>query len=77
MPMAINLLVTMASTKQKSNFFNVSTGLVWMQTSLIISKPATDVKFNKPMTTRRQLSSQHCLNLQSPINEFMLIFLAH
>jgi hypothetical protein len=75
--MAINLLVTMAFTKQKNGSFNVSTGLVWMLTSLIISKLATDVKFDEPTTARRLLSSQLCLNLQTPINEFTLIFLAH
>jgi hypothetical protein len=72
--MAINLLVMTASTKQKNDSFNVSTGLVWMPTSLIISKLATDVKFDKPMTAHRQPSSQLYLNLQSPINEFTLIF---
>jgi len=46
MPMAINLLVMMASTKQKNDFSNVSTGLVWMPTSLIILKLATYVKFD-------------------------------
>jgi hypothetical protein len=77
MPVAINLLVMMASIKQKNDSSNVSTGLVWMLTSLIISKPATDVKFDKPTTARRQLYSKLYLNIQSQINAFTLIFLAH
>ena len=54
--------VMMVSTKQKSAFYNVSTGLAWTLTSLPTSSPATDVNFAAKMTDCRQLFSQHCLN---------------
>ncbi len=68
--------VMMASTKQKSAFYNVSTSPAWTLTSPPTSSPATDVNFTAKMTDRRPPFSPHCLNPLSQTKECMQICLA-
>ena len=64
-----------ASIKLKSAFYNVTTGLAWMLTSLPTCKPATDVKFDALMTGRRPHFSPACLNQPNPTSVYTLTFL--
>jgi hypothetical protein len=76
MHMEICWSVMMASTKQRSAFYNVSTGLAWTPTLLPTSSPATDVNFAAKMTDRRPPYSPHCLNPLSQTKECMQTCLA-
>ncbi len=76
MPMEICWSVTMASTKQKSAFSNVSTGPAWTLTSLPTLSPVTDVNFVAGMTAHRLPCFQRCHNLLSQTKECMQTCLA-
>jgi hypothetical protein len=65
----------MASTKRKSAFYNVSTGLVWMLTSLPIFRHAIDVKYAAQTITRRLPCSPACPSQLNRTSASMLTFL--
>ena len=75
MHMEICWSVMMVSTKRKSAFYNVSTGLAWMLTSLPTCKPAIDVKFDALMTGRRPHFSPACPSQPNLTSVYTLTFL--